>query len=403
MPLYSVVISCYHFLIRLAAFFGHVKAKQFLAIRKTIWPTPDSPFIWIHGASAGEGNQAIPLARALRKKYEAPIVLTVFSPSGLDFHQDSPHFDAVVPLPTDTKTGVRSWFCDKSILAAVFIRNELWWNYLQALHERNIPTFLVNTPEYLLQPSSGPYGYYLRNCLDQFDQIYAIHSSSVTRSHSSLIHGDTKWEYVQQKTIHEAVLPLENPTKTVVIGGSVWSDEWNLLKTWWEQEADHSRHALWLAPHEVDEHTLKHLEELFPGIRRYSSMESSDTECDLVLIDTMGSLSALYHRANIAVVGGGWHKSVHNVLEPAAAGLPVLIGPKHDKFPEVGELIREQVAFSYQDPERLRAKLIELTDSETERNRIRQSMNQLMQRANGLSERIAEDMGQWINRESADR
>jgi len=296
--------------------------------------------IWFHCASLGEFEQGRPVIEALQaKRSNTPIVLTFFSPSGFEVRKNYNGTDAVLYLPLDTPANARDFIELVNPSAAVFVKYEHWLHIQSALDERSIPRFLISARLRRDQIFFRHYGKVFRDALSHFERIFVQDAASLNAALSLEITevevaGDTRFDRVVQ--IVEAAkrdekLDRWKPDGKVLVLGSSWPAEEAIAQQYWKG-------PLIIAPHEIHEDHLRDIEKRFPEAERYTSTD--DLTSRVLLIDTMGMLAKLYRYGDAALIGGGFGKGLHNTLEAAAWGLPVFIGPNHEKFIEAKEFLQ---------------------------------------------------------------
>ena len=353
--------------LQLAALF-HPKARKWVSGRKD-WRTryaaafkKKDRVLWVHAASLGEFEQGRPLIEAFRESFPGwQIVLTFFSPSGYEIRKNYPLADFVCYLPVDTRRNV----CDFLDLirpdAAVFVKYEFWANYLFELKRRNTPTLLVSALFRPEQPFFQWYGGFWRRMLGCFTYFFVQNENSARLLRNAgfqngTVAGDTRVDRVLQLAENAPENDIARSfagNNPVFIAGSAWeADETVFLSVLQQPEFQYFK--IIIAPHEPSE---KHLAQLIPRLKRsyvrYSACTSSAPPADILIIDNVGMLNTLYRYGTVAFIGGGFGKGIHNTLEPAAFGLPVLFGPHFEKFEEARQLVARGGAFAVRNAEEL--------------------------------------------------
>ncbi|PUZ30573.1 3-deoxy-D-manno-octulosonic-acid transferase [Chitinophaga costaii] len=362
--LYNLGIAIYYFAITLSAWAGKVKARLWKQGRYQ-WPVrmhvaipPGTPLIWVHAASLGEFEQGRPVLEALRSHYPSyKILLTFFSPSGYEVRKDYQGADYIFYLPLDTRRNARIFLDIAQPRLALFIKYEFWYHFLTALHARNIPTLLVSGIFRPQQVFFKWYGGLFRQLLERLTHIFVQDDRSLQLLTSAGIKnvsrsGDTRFDRVWALRNEKRTLPLIEQFctgKHILVAGSTWPEDEQLLAACWSQMLPDM--ALILAPHEVHTTRIDQLMAMFPQAQRYTRLAAGEAlHSNVLIIDNVGMLSALYHYAMITYVGGGFGKEgIHNILEPATYGKPVLFGPIFDKFPEAPALIAVGGGFIVKD------------------------------------------------------
>ncbi len=355
---YSIFIHFFYFVVHLNAIFNK-KIKKWITGQKN-WEnnlvqdlTKSDDYCWIHCASAGEFEQAIPLIQGIRnQKTRIRIAVSFFSPSGFEMYQGSGLADIFFYIPFDTRQNAANLIKILNPVFSIFIRNEIWWNILTVLKEKNIPTYLVNAN--LNQKRNIIYKKYLDKTYPLFTKIF-----------DTSAYGNTKLEKVienKNALFHDEILENFCKDSFVIIAGSSWQTEESYIAYFYKKyKSKFSNLKIIIAPHEFYETKKPALENLFQEeIMSYSSYIIKNTPCPVVLLDKKGILKYVYRYANIAVIGGGFGKSVHNISEAAVYSLPTIFGPKYSKFEDAKELVNLKVAFPVNDYVEFEHKLIQL-------------------------------------------
>lgn len=359
--LYAISIHLIRFIIGIFALFN-AKARLWIQGRRNWKKKLNSYFpangkvIWFHAASLGEFEQGRPLMEKIRKQYpQFKIVLTFYSPSGYEVRKHYAGADYVTYLPSDTIRNARYFIARINPAMVFFIKYEFWYFYLKFLHTRDIPVYLVSGIFRTDQIFFRWYGGWFCNMLFFFKHIFVQQPESLSLlksigiSHAS-ISGDTRFDTVYAAAA--SVGPIDTISRFVndhpcVVAGSTWpEDELLLLKM--ILTADQELKFI-IAPHEIHAgHIQFIISRLEQSFILFSEVSSADdlTQKQVLIIDNIGMLLSVYQYATIAYVGGGFGKGIHNILEPASFGLPVIFGPNYQKFHEAAELIRLGGAFS---------------------------------------------------------
>ncbi len=356
--LYDIGVRIYWLAARIAAGWNP-KAKKWIAGRKGWYATlreslgKEERVIWFHCASLGEFEQGRPLIEEARKRFPGHrILLTFFSPSGYEKRKSYQHADLVMYLPLDTARNARLLTGAVKLEIVIFIKYEFWFHILNRLSRQGTPLFLASG---IFRPGQlffAWYGKWYRKFLDCFTHMYVQQEDSrslladagITRVS---VAGDTRFDRVRQV----ASTPYEHPAlkslirdRTTIVAGSTWDRDEQLIE---EVSRELTDEVFWIiAPHELSEAHLTKLLRRFPGSVLFSDLDqATSAEFRVVIIDTIGLLSYLYRFGTLAYVGGGFGKGIHNILEAAAYGMPVLFGPAHQKFREAVELVEKKGAF----------------------------------------------------------
>ena len=303
--------------------------------------------IWVHCASLGEFEQGRPVIENIRKQFpESKIVLTFFSPSGYTVQKNYSGAHAVFYLPMDSKSNAKKFIDIIKPSLVIWVKYEYWFYYLQELKKQEIPVLLVSGIFRENQPFFKWYGGFWKAVLPCFTHLFLQDKSSeillnsIAVEENITVNGDTRFYRVIEIAEKFEDLPLIKAfcgNSKIIVAGSTWEDD--------EAELIHYVRAnpnikFIIAPHEIDAENLKDVQKEFTGSVFYSDLiEGNIINSNVLIIDNVGMLSRLYHYADITYIGGGFgDDGVHNVLEAAVYGKPVIYGPEIDKFIEAVEL-----------------------------------------------------------------
>jgi 3-deoxy-D-manno-octulosonic-acid transferase len=386
MFLYNTAVRLYQAGIRIAAFF-YPKARLWIEGRRrwrhrygeasAHWAIAGfrPRVVWIHAASLGEFEQGRPVAEAIRGQFpDWKIVLTFFSPSGYEVRKNYPHADLVCYLPADTCRNAADFLQIIRPDIAIFIKYEFWANYLFELKKREIPTLLVSALFRERQPFFRWYGGFWRDMLRCYTHIFVQNEPSAKLLQNIgfqniSISGDTRVDRVLQlagtapenQTV--AVFAQSATSTGLLIAGSTWPPDDNLLATAMQSGCPLK---LVVAPHDPSPQAVSRIETLFSGcgkVLRYSQATPTATgQASVLIIDNVGMLNTLYRYGKVAYIGGGFGKGIHNTLEPAAYGLPILFGPRYQKFEEARQFVAAGGAFPVEQAAELTKTLQQLSD-----------------------------------------
>jgi 3-deoxy-D-manno-octulosonic-acid transferase len=352
--LYNFAIFLFGLVLQILSFFNH-KINLFVTGRKETFPKLLSSIeyadstLWIHCASLGEFEQGRPIIEALHttmKNYK--IVLTFYSPSGYEVQKDYPYADVITYLPVDSVSNARKFLelCHPSM--AIFVKYEFWPNMLGELKTKDIPTILVSGIFRQDQIFFKSYGGWMKNALSTFSHFFVQNAASMSLLKSInftnvTVSGDTRFDRVS--TILDQDNSLDFLTaftkeKTVMVSGSTWPIDEKYLTEFINQE-EHKNVCFIIAPHNIHEKEILKLQNRINKKTILFSEGIPDQETKVFIVDTVGLLTKIYSYADFAYVGGGFEKEgVHNVLEPAVFGIPLIIGPIYDKFEEAKTLVQ---------------------------------------------------------------
>lgn len=309
---------------------------------------------WFHCASLGEFEQARPLIEAIKLKHnKSQIVITFFSPSGYEIRKNYELADLVLYLPKDSKSNATFLLDSIQPIAIFFVKYEFWANYLLEANKRKVPTYLVSGVFRKKQIFFKWYGGYMRKILKSFNGIYLQNTDSKTLLSTinveSVVTGDTRFDRVMQnaegvKTFPQIEAFIDN--KKCIVVGSCWAEDEEVIFSTLNKS---NKLKIIIAPHEIDEPHIKSIEKkITKKSIRYSELNTSTigNDVEVLIIDNIGMLMHLYQYANVAYVGGAFGKGLHNILEPASFGNPVIFGNKYSKFPEAYDFLKAKIGFS---------------------------------------------------------
>jgi 3-deoxy-D-manno-octulosonic-acid transferase len=357
---YRTGISFYTFLIRAAAIYN-IKAKLFIKGRKN-WRTnlkqnldTNARYLWFHCASLGEFEQGRPLMEEIRRQYpHYRYVLTFFSPSGYELRKNYELADIVIYLPLDTRKNAKDFVRLVQPEKAFFIKYEYWYYYINELKKQNIPLYIISAIFRKEQQffKNHLLGKWYRNLLRKTAHIFVQDENSGKLLHSAgienyTISGDTRFDRVAQIARNAKVIPLVEKFRNgqpLLIAGSTWKPDEEMLVQYINE---HNGLKMMIAPHEINSAGLNRLEQLIhkPVIRISRVNEKNIEQFQVLIIDSVGLLSSLYRYGSLAYIGGGYGVGIHNILEAATFGLPVVFGPNYKKFREAVELEKLGGAF----------------------------------------------------------
>ena len=334
--------------------FVHGRKMVFDTLKESI--NPDDKTIWFHCASLGEYEQGVPIMEKTKELFpDYKLIVTFFSPSGFEVKKNSTLANTIVYLPIDTVSNAKKFIELAHPSLAIFIKYEFWPNYLFQLKEKNIPTLLVSGLFRKDQIFFKPYGGFMRKALNSFDHFFVQDKTSKEllkgiNIKDITVSGDTRYDRVSNQLLQENNLAFISEFKQnnlCIVCGSTWSEDEAVLIDYINKAPDDVKFII--APHKIN--TSK-IESFRKNIQKkstlFSTKEGTNISDDKVfIIDTVGLLTKIYSQADIAYVGGGMGLTgLHNILEPATFGVPIVIGNRFEKFPEAKELNELKGLFS---------------------------------------------------------
>lgn len=356
------------FLLKIAAFFSP-KMKLFVEGRKPVFTIleqkikPADKTIWFHAASLGEYEQGLPVIEKIKEQFPShKIILTFFSPSGYEVRKNNTVADVTVYLPLDTKKNAYQFLKLIHPDLVFFIKYEYWPNYLSELKKRNTKTYLISGILRKNQLFFKWYGGFYRKALNTFTYFFVQNETSkkllqqIDKTNVS-VSGDTRFDRVatilDKDNSLDFIAQFKENTLTVVVGSS-WPKDENLLVNFINSNTLKVKFII--APHNIKEEQIQQLKDsITKKTILFSEKEGKNpADFDVFIIDTIGILTKIYSYADIAYVGGGFGNSgIHNVLEPATFGVPVLIGPNYSHFAEAVALVNMEACISINTIEKL--------------------------------------------------
>ena len=314
-----------------------------------------SKIAWMHCSSLGEFEQGRPILESLKQHdRKIKILLTFFSSSGFEVRKNYSGADWIFYLPMDSPSNAKIFLDTANPSLVIFVKYEYWFYYLTECKKRKIPLLLVSGIFRSTLPFFKWYGSFHRKMLDCFTHFFVQDENSINLLHSiqlnnCTVSGDTRFDRVI--TIKENFTPFPAIEKfisnsKVLIAGSTWQKDENIISEAFESSPH--RLKLIIAPHEIHQNRLQEIKNNFPNsvlLSEFSTINSTDKVYDCLIIDSIGILANLYHYSTIAYIGGGFNNGIHNTLESAVHGKPILFGPKFEKFNEANFLIKEKSAF----------------------------------------------------------
>lgn len=368
--LYILGVRSYSLMIRIASLWNP-KAKKWMQGRKDVWlaldnwKREDKPTYWFHCASLGEFEQGRPLTEKLKEAEDCQVVITFFSPSGYEIRKNYETADLIIYLPRETKSNVQQFLAKVQPSKVFFVKYEFWAQYIFEAKKAGAAVYSISAVFRKNQVFFKWYGGYLLKVLKAFDHIFVQDKKSanlLTNAEiNSTVSGDTRYDRVMGNAAmvkpYQEIEQFIDGEKVLVIGSSWAEDDAVLMDTLNNSEFDWK---IIVAPHEIDEKRVHALERKFSkSTVRYSQLKS-DNKAAVLIIDNIGMLMNVYQYADVAYVGGAFGKGLHNILEPACFGVPVIFGNSYEKFQEAYDFIENKVGFSISDNEEFQKRFDEL-------------------------------------------
>lgn len=418
--LYSLGVIFFGISIRIASLFNS-KAKLWVRGRKNLFEKLESYFknnnskiAWFHCASLGEFEQGRPIIEEFKKRNsDFKILLTFFSPSGYEVRKNFPGADFVCYLPLDTVANAKRFVELINPTIVYFVKYEFWLNFLFEFRKRKIPHFLVSAVFREDQIFFKPYGKIFCDALKGFSFIFTQESKSLDLLNSigitkSAVAGDTRFDRVADIAINSTAIPIAKSfagdSQKVIVAGSTWvTDEEKLVPAVKGMLARGWK--LLIAPHELGEAHLISIEKELHKIgiqgneiiRFSNATEQLANTKKVLIVDNIGMLSSLYAYGKIAYIGGGFGKSIHNILEAAVFGMPIIFGPKFEKFIEAKQLISIGAAITVNNEIELKNTLEKFEEDEELRLRLASKAHDYIQNNRGATELIFKNSSLFIN------
>ena len=376
--IYLLSLHAYGLLIKLGALF-HPKAKAWVEGRKNwrqklgAWQRGEGKLLWMHCASLGEFEQGRPVLEAIRREMpDIRLVLTFFSPSGYEMRKNYATVDGVFYLPLDTPANARDFLGLLRPDMAVFVKYEFWHFFWKELGNRGIPTLLISA---IFRPGQAFFqfwGGFFRKMLFLPDRIFVQDEASkglldrigVT---GAVVAGDTRIDRVLAMAEEKKEWKLLDDfcrDGKILVAGSAWPPDEQILVKWLRDPSSKGWKCI-LAPHEIGEETIHSLiQRLGEPAIRFTEAGNEQAAARILILDTIGMLAFVYRYGHVAYIGGGFGKGIHNILEPMAQGLPVLFGPRHEKFREAILLQEAGAAWAFRNAEEFIKRMAFLTNEE---------------------------------------
>lgn len=406
----------YYIFACIAALFGHRKARQWVQGQREMrrllhepssilssaddanTAQPAAKCIWFHAASVGEFEQARPIIERLKAEHPTwRVILTFFSPSGYELRKNYDKVTGVFYLPLPTRRTARRWLDKIMPDMAVFVKYEFWPAYLKELSKRQIPTYSISAIFRPKQLFFRPWGKAYLRLLNCFTAIFVQDEASADLllkygiDHVKVT-GDTRFDRVcavaeEKKELMPMRLFAEDAER-VLVAGSTWPPDERLLQRYMDERPDTK---LILAPHEISEKHLEQTFQLFEGrfVRLSEANRNNVRAARILLVDSIGQLSTAYRYGQVAYIGGGFGVGIHNTIEAAAYGIPVLFGPNYKHFREAKALIEADAAITVRNYKQLEAGLDRAID---EHRQMGEKAMQYVNSERGATDRIYQEL-----------
>ena len=361
----------------------------------------DAEYIWFHAASLGEFEQGRPMIEEIRRRHpDKKILLTFFSPSGYEVRKHYEGADVVCYLPFDKPRNVRKFLDLARPSMAFFIKYEFWKNYLDELRRRGIPTYSVSSVFRKDQVFFKWYGGLYRKVLHDFTCLYV--QNELSRRYLGRIGvtdvkivGDTRFDRVLEIMHRAKDLPIVEAFRgdaPVLVAGSSWQPDEELFIRYFNE---HPGMKLIIAPHVIDDlHLVDIINRLKRPYVRYSkATPDKAAKADCLIVDCYGLLSSIYRYGTISYIGGGFGVGIHNTLEAAVYGMPVVFGPKFQKFVEAKELIEVGGAYTISDYTGLETLLDRFISDKAFLDKTGDAAGHYVMSRAGATEKILADIG----------
>lgn len=400
---YNTFVFVYQLLAKLASV-RSAKARAWVKGRKNIFSRLNqelikqcAPIIWVHSASTGEFEQAKPVIEALKQLYpQHKVLATFFSPSGFEAAAGYAHIDFRYYLPIDTAANARRFVAAVQPQLVIFSKYDFWHHHIKAIRDNDVPLLLIAAVFRSNQLFFKWYGGFYRNILHRFTHLFVQDDSSLQLLHEHQIHhcsisGDTRFDRVMAISNNNTAIEtvgLFAGTAPLLVAGSTWPADEALLAPLSGQ------FKMIIAPHEITPQHISDIQKSFPSSLLYSEAEKQKNNISsyaTLIIDNVGMLSRLYRYATITYVGGGFTKDgIHNTLEAAVWGKPVIIGPNYKKYREAKELLVAGGAIVVQHTDQLQEIAARFLNDKTALMAASKASKNYVQQNAGATRRIME-------------
>lgn len=405
--LYTWGIQIMNALLLVASWF-HPKAKQLIIGRRQTLKrlnefrdkNQKSDVFWFHCASLGEFEQARPVIELVKQRLSVKVFVTFFSPSGFEQRKNDDLPDGIAYLPSDTRRHARQFISVLKPVAAVFVKYDLWYHFIKETLNHGTKCYIISGVFRRDQMYFRWYGRFYLPLLREFKHVFLQNRESLPILQSHEIHriswvGDSRFDRVWKETkkvegLHE-ILEFKGSSK-LIIAGSSWPPEEKLLMRYFEENQEDIK--LILVPHDVSANRLHQIERLFSQfeIIRFSTWDKRPTNGRILLVDSIGVLSKLYRYADLSVIGGGFGRGLHNILETLCWGTPAIFGPKTHKFWEAEAAIQTGAAFEVNDYQSFKKTVSKLLKDEKSLNQASRYAKAFVEGNLGSSEKMVDSL-----------
>ena len=362
--------------------------------------SPGDKFIWVHCASLGEFEQGRPVIESIKKEMPGmKIIVTFFSPSGYEIRKNYGQADIVCYLPSDTPGNAEKFVSLLKPELVIFVKYEFWNNYISAVNNQGIPLLLISAIFREEQIFFRWYGGFFRKILKKFSHVFVQDQKSAEMLGSIgisnvTVAGDTRFDRVLEIAASAKSIPqIESfrGNEKLFLAGSSWKPDEEIISRYINEYSDRMK---WIfAPHKIERENIERLIKLFRvKCVKFSEYNEGGKDARVMIIDNIGMLSSAYRYAYVAAVGGGFGKGIHNILEPACWGIPVMFGPNHEKFREAVDLISLEGAKPYGNYDEFKSGLEDLISDEKLYAKSGQSAGKYVRENAGATRKIME----WI-------
>lgn len=373
------------------------RKHTFFKLQQEIGKTDE--VIWMHCASLGEFEQGRPIIEKIKLKFPTKkVVLTFFSPSGYEVRKNYENADVVCYLPLDSAQNAKRFLEIVHPSLAIFVKYEFWPNLLKELKISNIETLLISGIFRKNQLFFKGYGGWMRKSLTTFSHFFVQDENSKQllcniNFNNVTVSGDTRFDRVFEITQQNNRLPFIEEfinEKYTVVAGSTWKEDETMLVDYINNCASENEKFI-MAPHNINAKDIADLKNsISKKVVLFSEKDIKNlSDYQVFIIDTVGILTKIYSYADLAYVGGGFTKTgVHNVLEPATFGIPILIGPNYHKFNEARDLVKNKACFVIDDSKELSLQLDQFFQFEKNRLKAGESAQKYVVDKTGATAKI---------------